>query len=237
MENLYRLSLNPAKQFTARNFDFNDEDLTLRLIEGSVFVSEIDQGTTALVLVGRGEMTFRPAPDREKTQVRIFSGGAESIATPFDAAYIRINPRDFARLVVSGQLAETAVERDAFRRAGRVFREESPASFALEFGDLSREAWSLVPNPRDLVAEIRTRRFDTLTYSRTTAQREDISLFHRNKGKTVARIIAENDRGRTVGWRDDATNSTYGTTTSTFRDARAACSGRARMKVRIGPPG
>jgi len=40
----------------------------------SVFISEIDQGTTALVFVGRGQMTFRPAPDREKSQVRIFSG-------------------------------------------------------------------------------------------------------------------------------------------------------------------
>ena len=34
---------------------------------------EIDQGITALVMIGRGQMIFDPAPEAEKTQVRIFS--------------------------------------------------------------------------------------------------------------------------------------------------------------------
>ena len=107
VENLYRLSLNPAKQFIARNLTFTDEDLELTLIEGSVFVSEIDQGTTALVLLGRGEMHFARRRTREKSQVRIFSG-AEAIETPFDAAYIRVDPGDFDRLLSSGQLVGDA---------------------------------------------------------------------------------------------------------------------------------
>ena len=61
------------------------------------------------------------------------------------------------------QLAATAVDPREFRRADEVFREESARSFGIDLGDLARDAWSLVPGMNDLVVEIRTRRFDTLT--------------------------------------------------------------------------
>ena len=54
VENLYRLSLNATKAFTARNLKISAEDLDLTLPEGSVFVGDIDHGVTAVVLIGRG---------------------------------------------------------------------------------------------------------------------------------------------------------------------------------------
>ena len=58
VENLYRLSVNPGRQFRARNFSVKSEDLELRLIDGSVFTIDTDQGVTGLVITGRGEMRF-----------------------------------------------------------------------------------------------------------------------------------------------------------------------------------
>ena len=94
VENLYRLSLNPAKAFTARDLKITAEDLDLTLADGSVFVAETDQGVTAAVLLGRGTMSFHPSPETEKGQVKIFAG-SETLETRFDAAFIRINPADF----------------------------------------------------------------------------------------------------------------------------------------------
>jgi hypothetical protein len=130
-------------------------------------------------------MTFRPQLEREASQVRIFSG-ADAIATSFDSMYLRFNPSDFERLFSNGQLVPVTVDRDDLRKADRIFREQSPKSFGLELADLSRENWSLLPEPRDLVAEISTRRFETLTYSRSSSLREDISLFDRRRQKTIA---------------------------------------------------
>jgi hypothetical protein len=236
VEDLYKLSLNPAKQFIARNLDVTDEDLGLSLSEGSVFVSEIDQGTTALVLLGRGQMTFRPAPDREKSQVRIFSG-AEAIDTRFDAAYVRINPGDFDRLVSKGQLVETTVEQDELRKAERIFRQDSPKSYSLELGDLSRETWSIVPNAPDFVAEIHTRRFDILTYSRSSSSREDITLFQRNRRKTIALYSSQQTgRGETTAGGEDASAEFdvrhYDIDISATPE-RGWIEGRARMNVRV----
>jgi hypothetical protein len=237
VEDLYRLSLNPAKQFTAHDLKFIDEDLTLTLTAGSVFVSDTDQGTTALVLIGRGDMSFRPTPLTEKSQVRIFSG-ADAIETRFDAAYLRINPYDFDRLISARQLVGRPVDQNDFRAADRIFREDSTKSYSLEFGDLSRDAWSLLPRPGDLVADVRTRRFDTLRYARSSSAREDISLVDRNDRKTIA-LYSSSLHGRLdvppVGedGEGDFTVSHYDIEVASFPERRWI-EGRARLSIRVG---
>jgi hypothetical protein len=185
VESLYRMTLNPTKQFNARDLTISSEGLDLTLAEGSVFVSDVDLGVTAMVLVGRGEMHFHPAPPSEKGQVKIFCG-AETLDTRFDAAYIRINPGDFNSLVDSAHLTPRAVDPKEFRHADEIFHEESPRSFLLDLGDLSREPWTLLPPSGDFLAEIRTRRFDTLTYARSAAEPEDVTLFDRKRQKNIS---------------------------------------------------
>ena len=237
VEDLYRLSLNPARQFTARNLEFRDEDLKLTLPDGSVFVADTDQGTTALVLVGRGDMSFHPAPETEKSQVRIFSG-VDGIETRFDAAYLRVNPGDFDRLIESRQLVSRPVDQSDFRAADRIFREDFSKSFSLELGDLSRDTWSLLPRPGDLVAEIHTRRFNTLTYSRSRSVREDISLFDRSNRKTIALYSSPvNERpDLPLGSEDDEADFRvwhYDIDVSATPDRRWI-EGRARLSIRVG---
>jgi hypothetical protein len=238
VEELYKLSLNPAIQFTAHNLEFRDEDLKLTLAEGSVFVADSDQGTTALVLVGRGDMSFHPSPETEQSQVNIFSG-ANGIETRFDSVYLRINAGDFDRLISQQQLVRRPVDQNDFRAADRIFRDDFPKSYGLELGDLSRDTWSLMPRPRDLVAEIHTRRFNTLTYSRSSANREDISLFDRNRGKTIALYSSPvNDRQDVSLAGDDDGNgdfavSHYDIDVSSTPERRWI-EGRARLSIRVG---
>jgi hypothetical protein len=237
VEDLYRISLNHTKQFTAHNLEVVDEDLKLTLTEGSVFVSDTDRGTTAIVLVGRGDMSFRPVSSTEKSQVRIFSG-ATAIETRFDVAYIRISPDDFNRLISTEQLVGRPVDQGDFRTADRIFREDSPKSYGLDLGDLSREMWSTLPRPGDLLAEIHTRRFNTLTYSRSSSVREDISLFDRNSHKTISLYSSALNRREDVplGDEDPAAEFTvghYDIDVSAFPERRWI-EGRARLSIRVG---
>ena len=50
IEGLHRLSLNPEKQFTAKNLVLTAIDFELRLPAGDVFVAETPEGVTAMVL-------------------------------------------------------------------------------------------------------------------------------------------------------------------------------------------
>ena len=52
-------------------------------------------------------------------------------------------------------------------------------AFSLDLRDLSRDNWSLLPQVGDFLAEVHTRRFDTLTFARSMTEAEDVTLFHR----------------------------------------------------------
>ena len=205
VENIYRLSLNATKAFTARNLKISAEDLDLTLPEGSVFVGDVDLGVTAVVLLGRGTLNFHPAPAVEKGQVKIFCG-SEALETRFDVAYLRLNPSEFAAIVDESALQPKAVDAGEMRRAQEIFREESQKSFVIDLGDLSRDAWTLLPAPGDFLAELRTRRFDTLTYARSGAEAEDITLFDRKRHRNIALYPSQDkqaQRGRASYNEDD----------------------------------
>jgi len=185
VENIYRVALNGTRQYSARNLNITAEDLDLTLIEGSVFVADIDSGVTGVVLLGKGTVNFHPAPPMEKGQVRIFCG-SDTLETRFDAAFIRVNPADFETVFAASALQPVPVDVREMRRAQEVFREEAQKSFMIDLGDLSRDAWTLLPGQGDFLAEMRTRRFDTLTYAKSGAEAEDISLFDRKRHRNIA---------------------------------------------------
>ncbi len=195
VDNLFRLTMDTAKQYDARNLTITAEDLQLTLTEGTVFRIDTERGTTGLIVMGRGDMRFSPAPDTEKGQVRIFTG-AEVLTTRFDAAFIRVGTA--SQHFDAAMLTERPVNPRDLKRAQQIFRDESRKSFAVDLADLTREAWTLLPGPDDFLAEVRTRRFNTLTYARSATEPEDISVFERRRQRNVA-IYASKEKLATRG--------------------------------------
>ncbi|MGE5243709.1 MAG: M1 family aminopeptidase [Betaproteobacteria bacterium] len=185
VENLYQLALDPARQYDAHDLTIAAEDVEITLLSGSVFVADTDQGVTGVVLLGHGELHFHPRPEAEKGQVKIFCG-SETLNERFTAAFVRVNPTDFDSLVPQERLEERPVDAREFRRADDVLHEDAPNSYGLDLGDLSPKSWSLLPPGGDLLADVHTRRFGTLTYAHSGAQPEDITLFDRRHKRNVA---------------------------------------------------
>lgn len=236
VEGLFRLSLNSEKQFAARNLKISAVDFDLILPQGTVFIAETVEGVTALVLMGDGTMVFAPQPKEERGQVRIFSG-AETIDTPFTSAFVRLNPWEFEQRVDEGALQAVPVDSRELRRARTVFEEEVGKSFSLDLSDMSRDTWSLLPQPGDFLAEVRTRRFDTLTYARATNEAEDVTLFHRERKRNIASYASPQklaSRGRFYDEDDlveyDALDYQID---ATFYPERAWLEGRTRIKLRV----
>jgi hypothetical protein len=185
IDGLHRLQLDTARRFTATNLRVTAEDLELVLPNGSVFAADVPGGSTAVVLIGRGEMIFSPAPEVERGQVQLYAG-SPTLRTPFDAAFVRLNPGEFASRFSEGALAPAPPDARQLRTAQAVFRESVGNSFSVDLADLSPEFWSLVPSGGDFLAEVRTRRFGTLTYTRSATEPEDISLFNRSRRRNVS---------------------------------------------------
>jgi len=198
---LYKLAVSPSKQFTVRNLTLRGTDLTLEVPSGTAFVAETSEGPTAVVLLGRGRMTFAPSDPAERTQIRIFAGETE-LASDFDAAFIRVRPSEFGDLFPSASLSPRAVSSGDLRRASEIFEDYIGQTFNIDLRDLSRERWSLIPSSGDLVAEVRTRRLGSLTYARSIKDAEDISLFDRKRRRNIAVYASRqklSSRGRFYG--------------------------------------
>ena len=236
IEGLHRLALHPEKQFAARNLAVKAVDFELRLPAGDVFVAETPEGVTAIVLLGEGTMLFHPGPKEERGQLKLFSG-VEALETPFTAAFVRLSPFEFEQRLANGMLEAVALDNRAYRRGLGVFEDGVPKSFNLDLSDLSRETWSLLPQPGDFVAEVRTRRFDDLTYARSSGEAEDVTLFQRGRKRNISAYASEQkllSRGRFFNEDDmvDYDVLDYDVDAS-FYPEREWMEGRTRMKIRV----
>ena len=181
---LYNLALGP-RQYEAKNLVLRATDFELRLPQGSVFTAETEEGPTVLLLVGGGQMIFRPTPPTEREQLRIFAR-SETLETPFTSAFVRVAPYYMQRYVASGTMTERRADPNDMRTATALFRQDNPKSFGVDLADLTADSWSLVPGAPDLVAEVHTKRFGVLTYARSAHENEDVTVFDRARGRNIS---------------------------------------------------
>ncbi len=233
---LYRLALNATRQYDVRNLVVNGTDVTLEMPTGMAFVAEIPDGPTAIVLLGRGRVKFAPPDPAERTQIRLFTG-ADDLQSEFDAAFLRIRPSDFSSRFGTESLVPRAVAPADLRRATEVFDEYLSRTLQIDLTDLSRDRWSLIPSSGDLIAEVRTRRFGSLTYAKSGNEAEDITVFDRKRRRNVSLYASAEklaSRGRFYSEDDlvDYDVMAYEVET-TFSPERYWINGTAHLRVRV----
>ena len=239
VEGLYRLRLNRSTRLAARGLTLAATDFLLTLEDGFVYLVESDAGVTGLVLIGRGTMHFTPGSITEQGQLRIFAG-ADTLETPFTSAFVRLHPSQYEQRVSVDRLTPAPSEAKELRRAQDIVARDSPKSFSLDLSGLSAEPWHMLPQPGDVLAEVRTRRHGTLTYSRSQSQAEDVTLFDRERQRTIAlypspeRVAARGASYNEDDFRDyDVLDNDI---EATISPQRAFLDGRARLRLRVREP-
>jgi hypothetical protein len=236
VEGLYKLRLNTKRQFRINNLKVSSEDLTLQIPSGYAYAADSEQGSTAFVLVGQGDLTFAPKPSAEKGQVKLFAG-EDTLKGKIRSAFVRVNPYDINAHFSDGALVEEPVRPDALETAQEIFDEDVVKSFGLDLSDLSRETWSLVPPVGDFLTEINTPKFGTLTYTQANNESEDISLFDRKKRRNIsayasARKLAARGRFYSDDEQIDYTVQHYDIQTN-FSPDRQWLEGRTVLKLKV----
>ena len=239
VEGLYRLRIDPAAYYDVRGLTITGTDLVITLDEGSVFVVDSEAGTTGMVLFGRGLMRFSPTPETERGQLRIFAG-SDTLGAAFDAVYVRLHPSDYGSRVSFTSRTPARPSPRQLRRAQDVFARESLNSYSLDLRDLSGEPWYLLPQPGEVLAEVQTRRHGNLTYSRSITQAEDVTLFDRERRRTIA-LYTSPERAAVLDrafndddYRDyDVLDYNIEATVSPSREF---IDGRARLRLRVRAP-
>ena len=239
VDGLYRLSLDASRQITVRNLRLTAEDYQLSLPTGTAFVATTGgEDVTAVVLLGDGTMTFSPALAAERVQVKLFCG-EETLTTPFTMAFLRFNPGQLEVFLNKDALSQQGpADPRQLARAREFFTSQVPRSFSLDLSDLSRDTWSLVPGPGDLVSDVRTRKYNVLTYARSNAEAEDITLFDRALRRNIAvypsaqRLLARGGRGYNEDQLADFDVVDY-LVDASYVPERAWLEGQTRMRLRV----
>lgn len=182
---LHRLELDTTNAFTVKNFLFTSTDFRLSMTTGTAFLANTADGVTAIVLRGRGRMLFDPTDPIERHQVKRFAR-TESLDDEIDAAFLRINPSEYASRIAEGSLTPTPVMNGEASKARAIFNQWANRSYNVALGDLSSERWTLLPAPGDALADVQTHRFRWLTYSRALSQAEDVTVFDRDNRKNIS---------------------------------------------------
>jgi hypothetical protein len=237
---LYRLALNPRRQVAVKDLVVSAEDLTITVPDGTMFLVDSDQGPTGAVILGRGEMAFAPDPPAERSQLRVVTGN-DTLQTTLDAVFLRVNPSAFDSRIKAREMVERpVVDPREFKRADDNFRADVGKSFSLELGDLSPDTWSLIPGGIDMIAEIRTRRFDILTYARSASEIEDISLFDRKKGRNLSVYASRANLARYTPFYSEDEKADYAVGSYDldvrFDPGRQRLEGIARLAIEVREP-
>ena len=236
VDGLYKLALDNTTQYAVDNLRLKAEDVEIHVSSGNAFVAMTPAGITALVILGSGTMTFSPRPEAEQVQVALFSGKPVLVA-PFTVAWIRINPENLRERLGSNALVPRPIDGRMLESAREVFTEEVARSFSLDLSDLSRDTWTLIPGFGDLLTTVRTRKFGSLTYTHSTNEAEDVSLFDRQRRRNIS-VYASQQRLATRGrGYDEDLLADYDvlnyTVDATYAPARAWMEGRATMTLRV----
>jgi hypothetical protein len=233
---LYRLALDTATEYDISNLVVRAPDLTIEVPSGRAFLASTTDGPTAMVILGRGRMKFSPPVPAERTQVHILSGHDE-LVEDIDIAFLRFASSQFVSVVDRNALKPRSVDPSDARAAATVFTDLAPRSLQVDLSDISRDRWSLTPGLGDVIAELRTRRFGTLTYARSHDEPEDINLFDRRRRRNIsiytsAAKLAQRGRFYSEDERLDYDVLAYDIDVQITPD-RSLIDGDARIKLKI----
>jgi hypothetical protein len=198
IEGLHRLALDVSAEYRVKDFAFTAPDFTLTMASGVAFRATTDEGVTALVLRGSGQMRFSPPDEAERGQLVIFARKPD-LVLPLDTAFIRVSPKEFSTRTSAGSLVPMAVNNQDANRAAAVFDDRGRHAYHVGLGDLSSDnRWSLLPPAGDMLIEMQTPRYGWLSYARIASDPEDISLFDRQARKNIS-VYASAERLRSRG--------------------------------------
>jgi len=236
LDALLKLTLDATRQFAVHNLAFRATDFTLTMSSGTAFLAQADDGVTAIVLHGRGNVRFTPPDRAEQGQLQAFAHQSE-LAVDVSDVFVRLSPAEFSTRVAQGALTPVTVTAGASTAAREVFDEFSPLTYGIDLRDLGQSGWSFEPSAGNVVVEFKAGRLGWLTYARSPSEFEDVTLFKRVGSKLVS-SYASAERLATRGrFYDENANATYlvehDDLDVTFDPLRRHLRGRASMTIRV----
>ena len=195
IDGMVHLTLQSAG-FVATGQSIELEDFTLKMVDGTFFLNTQEAGPTALVFVGKGRVTFKPRPETERGQMKIFAK-SEILDDEVSRAFLRLHPADLYRTLKPGSFVDDPRSASRLARATEDFERHKTDSFVLDAA-VAGAPWGLLPGLGGAAIAFETRRFGSLTLSLSSFEAEGVSLFNRSTKRQISAYPRKNAEAQPV---------------------------------------
>lgn len=180
---LYRLRFPGKSDFLARNLSLTEQDLIITFSQAHVFMDNLPETNTALIIIGEGRAVFRPSDEIERNQLR------RRFKKPYwekklSAIYVRGTPgffNDNLKYEIYAGKQPAAARQNDERLVASIFARNYPRSFTVE-NSITGELLTFLPQSGETVIEMQAGRKDEFTYIYSPFAQEEVVFLDRRRG-------------------------------------------------------
>ncbi len=198
VSSLYRIRIPSSRAERVRSIEITHEDIRLTFKDAAVFYDNVPDIDTALIVVGKGTVSFTPSDANESHQLELLYK-KRTLEDDLDYAYLRAGNGFFSSHVKiergTGLEPVSRLEQD---RAASIFSKAYPRSFTIQ-NSLDGELLSFLPQGDESVFEFRGRRAGELTYIYYPFSDEEVSLYDRSQQRIISLYSPGKDEGGAGG--------------------------------------
>lgn len=183
---LYRLRFPGKGNFLVKDLSLTQKDLTINFSQAEVFLDNLPEINTALIIIGRGQVKFEPSDEIEKNQLRqrfkkpYFEAEISSLYVRGSTGFFQANLK-YEIVARSQKPAERQAETDL---AASIFARNYPRSFTVE-NSITGELLTFLPQSDETVIEIQAGRKGEFTYVYTPFAEEEIIFLDRRQSRLL----------------------------------------------------
>ncbi len=184
---LYKIKIPSDRVERVSSFEVRHVDIEISFREAALFYDNIPGLETALVVIGKGLVTFSPSLPREQHQLRliykskVFQRSLEYAYLRFSDSFFRHNIK-ITKASIKDSRPISQMEIDKTRS---IFERHYTRSLAIE-NSLNRELLSFVPQDEQAIFEFKAKDSDPLAYIYSPFAEDKVTLINIKKEKLIS---------------------------------------------------
>jgi len=185
-KHLYKIRIPSQRAERVNSIQVRHVDIQLSFQDAALFYDNIPGLETALVVIGKGHLTFSPSLAREKHQLKL-AYKRDVLQTELEYAYLRFSDSFFHKNIMIEKAStekSLSVSEKQRKKALSVFNEQYALSFAIE-NSLNNELLSFLPQANQAVFTFKGKKRDPLTYIYSPFTDEEVTLIDLKKEKLI----------------------------------------------------
>jgi len=187
LKSLYKIKIPSDRVERVRSFKVRHVDIELSFEEASLFYDNIPGLETALIVIGKGFLTFSPSIPREQHQLQLIYK-SKVLQESLEYAYLRFSDDFFhnnIKITKASIQDSRPVSKPEIDKARSIFDRHYARSLAIE-NSLNKELLSFVPQDEQAIFEFKGEDIDPLTYIYSPFAEDKVTLINIKKEKLIS---------------------------------------------------